>query len=190
MENVLEAYSELCIMMKKFTDAMENAKLKLVYAYDDHEYKYTSARSLVHNSLELAPFLHPSIDEIVDKTLSTLQACEEANNLSSDPSYNSEPIPTRNDIYKIILSYFENNPILMNYVSGIIKNGIKYHTCHWKNTIDEIMNARGISHATRVRLTEHVLESGEIEINENATLKCYCREYDNVLKFINEQKEV
>lgn len=164
MENILEAYSELCKSMKKFTEAMENAKLKLVYdAYDDYE-EGALTRSLVHNSLELAPFFHPSIDEVVDKTLSALYAYDETNNLSPNPSHKSEPIPTRENIYKIILAYFENNPILMDYVSDVIIHAGKYHTQHWFDTFKAIMDCN-IFDVIKVKLADYINESGDIIVN-------------------------
>lgn len=173
MENILEAYSELCKSMKKFTEAMENAKLKLVYdVYDDYE-EGALTRSLVHNSLELAPFFHPSIDDIVDKTLSALQACEDANNLSPNPSHKSEPIPTCEDIYKIILAYFKNNPILMTYVSGVINHRAnEYHTSHWYYTCNRIMPC-DIDHAIKLKLIDCINESGDIIVNGYKLEKCF-----------------
>lgn len=174
MENILKAYSELCESMKRFTEAMENAKLKLSYdIYDDYE-EGAMTRSLVHNSLELSPFFHPSIDEIVDKTLSTLHDCKDANAyLSPDSPHRSEPtIPTRDDVYRIILAYFGNNPILMNYVSGVVNHAGEYHTCHWYTTFNSIMDC-DIYDVIKVKLVDYIIESGDIIVNDYKLEKSY-----------------
>lgn len=183
MKKVINAYKEAIASIQKLMDEVENAKVKLEYEHSDEE--PTSIDVVIRGSLESSPFYHPSIDDIVDEVMDL------SGNLEKCPSKHFDPIPvTPNNAYKMILSYFENNPILMKHVSGVIRHVGEYHTCHWKDMCDKIMDYRGISDPTKVRLTEHVLETGEIKIDTDNMLKCYFGEYDTVLKLINETRKV
>lgn len=184
MEKLIDEYIEKFASIKKFMDEVENAKIKLNVS--DNQEKSTPINMMVQGSLEKSPFYHPSIDDIFDEIMNYIKTEKDIPSKYFTPLFHHI---TPNDVYKIILAYFPNNPILMNYVSGVIKHGMRYHTCHWKNTVDKIMNYKGISDPTKVRLTEHVLESGEIKIDTDTVLKCYYGEYDAVLTLINEIKE-
>lgn len=186
METVDE-YIEKFASIKKLMDEFENRKVKLNKVSDNPEKSAPIITAIVRGCLEMSPLYHPSIDDIVDEIMDYIKTEKIAPSKCFDPVIHHI---TPNDVYKIILAYFPNNPILINHVSGVIKHGgILYHTCHWKNTVDKIMDYKGISDPTKARLTEHVLESGEIKIDTDAMLKCYYGEYDTVLTLINEIKK-
>jgi len=178
MKNISKAYSELCKSMKNFTDEkshaeiiesikrlideVENAKLKLVVT-SDGEGEPTAIDEIIRGALEKSPIFRPSIDDIMNEAYSLSVTL--ANHPSKD--FNTSRV-TQNDVYKMILSYFPNNPKLMDYVSDVVINGVindyEYHTSHWYYTYTRMIH-HDIDFDTRLKLIDYITESGDIEIN-------------------------